>query len=120
MRPGEKLYEELFDRNEKPVSTDCPGIMAAIPQPIEPSLLNRTIENLEVLAKSGDEKGIIQKLASIVPGYDEDHYDDQSMLAKNMKGLKDKQKELDMNAEVTIAAVQDEEIDATGEKSGKS
>lgn len=89
LRPGEKLYEELFDRNEKPVETDSVGVMAAIPQPIEQSLLSRTIENLELLAREGDEAGIIQKLASIVPGYQEEHYDDQSTLAKNMKSLKD-------------------------------
>jgi FlaA1/EpsC-like NDP-sugar epimerase len=93
LRPGEKLYEELFDRNEKPVSTDSPGVMAAIPQPIEQSLLARTIENLELLAREGDEQAIIQKLASIVPGYDEDFYDDQSTLAKNMKGLKERMDE---------------------------
>lgn len=88
LRPGEKLYEELFDRNEKPVSTDSPGIMAAIPQPIESSLLARTIENLELLAREGDEEGIIRKLASIVPGYQEEYYDDQSTSAKNMKSRK--------------------------------
>jgi hypothetical protein len=62
--------------------------MAAIPQPIEPSLLARTIEHLELLSREGDEEEIIRKLASIVPGYQEEHYDDQSTLAKNMKSRK--------------------------------
>lgn len=115
LRPGEKLYEELFDRNEKPVSTDSPGIMAAIPQPIEPEFLSRSIEKLELLAREGDEKAIIKMLASIVPGYDEDHYDDQSTLAKNMQSLKEQSHASESNANTNEADTSSAEKEKGGE-----
>jgi len=89
LRPGEKLFEELFDRNEKPVETGIPGVMAAIPQPIDLSLLAKTIDHLDVLANEGDEDGIIRKLASVVPGYQKESYDQSSPMAKNKKTRKE-------------------------------
>lgn len=85
LRPGEKLFEELFDRNEKPVETGIPGVMAAIPQPIDLSLLSKTIAHLEDLAKKGDEDGIIRTLASVVPGYEKESFDQSSPTAKSKK-----------------------------------
>lgn len=88
LRPGEKLYEELFDRNEKPVATQSTSVMAAIPQPMDIKLLEKTIDNLEVLARKGDEEEIIHTLASVVPGYQKESYDEHSSMDQNKKSMK--------------------------------
>jgi O-antigen biosynthesis protein WbqV len=92
LRPGEKLYEELIDRNEKPVSTAMDGVMAAIPQPINLSLLRKTVSHLEAQARAGDEKSILQTLASVVPGYSAEDYDDAAAQAKSKNQTKSKSK----------------------------
>jgi O-antigen biosynthesis protein WbqV len=69
LRPGEKLFEELFDAAETPVPTETPSTLAAIPRPMELMLLNHACEHLGNLARDGDRDGILRFLANIVPGY---------------------------------------------------
>ena len=69
LRPGEKLYEELFDITEKSVSTAHSKLMMAIPDVPPRELLNQHIADLEhaVLNYAADEVDtIIQK---IVPNF---------------------------------------------------
>lgn len=81
LRPGEKLFEELFDASETPVATETPATFAAIPQPMELLILKRAFEHLEALAKAGESLEILRFLKSLVPGYnpgekDESGHDD--------------------------------------------
>lgn len=69
LRPGEKLYEELFDANEARTDTDSPKILAAVGQPIERALLSRSVSTLEEAARKGDDSAVIRLLQGIVPGY---------------------------------------------------
>ena len=69
LRPGEKLFEELFDKTEKSVSTFHSKLMMAIPEVISLPLLNKYMSELEqaVLNYTVDEvETIIQK---IVPNF---------------------------------------------------
>ena len=69
LRPGEKLYEELFDDRESPIETGIPATLAAKPNPIELSLLRKTLDSLQDKATAGDEAGLCRIIARTVPGY---------------------------------------------------
>lgn len=69
LRPGEKLYEELFDTVEVPVKTDTPSTLSAMPQPIELAVLRRSFDRLEQAAQSADGNEIRRLLSATVPGY---------------------------------------------------
>jgi len=71
LRPGEKLYEELFDRHERVQKTEHEKIMMALsekPQDLE--VLHDQINNLERLAEKNDDNGILLKLKELVPSYE--------------------------------------------------
>lgn len=69
LRPGEKMYEELFDGAEQRTQTDSDKILAAVSQPMDSSLLKRTVATLEDAARKGDDTAVIRHLQAIVPGY---------------------------------------------------
>lgn len=69
LRPGEKLFEELFDSAETPMPTPTPGTLAAMPRPIELGVLRRVIDQLEGAAKAGITADIYRLLATVIPGY---------------------------------------------------
>ncbi|WP_188762906.1 polysaccharide biosynthesis protein [Sandarakinorhabdus glacialis] len=54
LRPGEKLYEELFDSTEKRLASSLPGIFAAEPVSIELSVLNAIFDRLAAAAATDD------------------------------------------------------------------
>ena len=53
IRPGEKLHEELVDADERPMSTDHPGIVAAASPVPDRALLRARLSELEGLAGEG-------------------------------------------------------------------
>lgn len=69
LRPGEKLYEELFDDVEEPLHSDVAGILIARSKPVEISELETALEQLERACVSGDEREVVLALARYVPGY---------------------------------------------------
>jgi len=69
LRPGEKMYEELFDVAEQRTETDSPQILAAMSQPIDSAMLRRSVANLEEAARKGDDMAVVRLLQTIVPGY---------------------------------------------------
>jgi FlaA1/EpsC-like NDP-sugar epimerase len=69
LRPGEKLYEELFDDSEQQLKTDIPSTFAANPAPLKLSTIKKTITQLEALATEDDIGGITQIIDKIVPGF---------------------------------------------------
>lgn len=70
LRPGEKLYEELFDERETPIETSNKSIMAAIPQPIDARVLQKCFDRLEKAVAKGDESAVSTQLKETVPGYE--------------------------------------------------
>ncbi|WP_232843997.1 polysaccharide biosynthesis protein [Allopontixanthobacter sediminis] len=58
LRPGEKLYEELFDMCEEQFESAIPGIFEARSRPLSLPLIIGATENLRRLAEDGDEDGV--------------------------------------------------------------
>lgn len=69
LRPGEKLYEELFDDREKLSATKNPDILVAFPRPVEGALIARIFDEMQKLLESHDETGAIRLLKSTVPEF---------------------------------------------------
>lgn len=68
-RPGEKLYEELFDFSETPHECNIPGVSVARPEGVQISKLRATILKLEKAASLGDDHQAKRLLMGLVPGY---------------------------------------------------
>ncbi len=70
LRPGEKLYEELFDATEQVESTAHAKIRRAISPPvIQSDRLDRAIAHLETALSHGDDDELIRRLNEAVPTY---------------------------------------------------
>src|SRR3546814_10928792 len=50
LRPGEKLYEELFDESEQQLPPALPGIFEAQPNAVPLAKLNRKFDQLDALS----------------------------------------------------------------------
>jgi|APFEC2959095136_1045048.scaffolds.fasta_scaffold00764_6 FlaA1/EpsC-like NDP-sugar epimerase len=69
LRPGEKLYEELFDPSEVQDTRTDEGYVVASPRIIDTNLLNRTIANMQAAVDREDKVRAIEFLSHIVPEY---------------------------------------------------
>ncbi len=70
LRPGEKLYEELFEHGERIEPTSHDKIKRAVSQThLGPADLARHIQALENLLQAGDVDGILRTLQEMVPTY---------------------------------------------------
>ena len=69
IRPGEKLFEELFDESETPRDCGIPGVQAAVPDGIAISRLRAAIHHLEGAARGGSARDVKRRLKNLVPGY---------------------------------------------------
>jgi FlaA1/EpsC-like NDP-sugar epimerase len=67
LRPGEKLYEELFHEGEPPVKTEADGILLAAPRTSDYAVLARAIDDMEDAARSRDEARVLALLGHLVP-----------------------------------------------------
>jgi len=54
LRPGEKLYEELFYEHETLLPTSHPRVMRAAHVPVDPSHLGGMVDQFDVALRSGD------------------------------------------------------------------
>ncbi|WP_264812395.1 polysaccharide biosynthesis protein [Acetobacter oeni] len=70
LRPGEKLFEELFHGREAPVPTDAPGLLIATPRVVDQSEVSAAVDRIAVLAHAGDAAGAIAALKMLVPEFD--------------------------------------------------
>lgn len=71
LRPGEKLYEDLFDVGEQPLKTSADGVLAAAPVPVDISVLRRGYRELEAAARGGDEAELRRLIKVFVPSFQE-------------------------------------------------
>ncbi len=58
LRPGEKLFEELFDSCEHQQASSIPGIFEAQSHPIPLPLITRAIEEIGIEIEKGDETNV--------------------------------------------------------------
>ena len=68
LRPGEKLFEELYDAKEMQLRTPHPKIFRAQNHPCDPNRLITQLEGLAAVVNSPAED-VIDALKGIVPGY---------------------------------------------------
>lgn len=69
LRPGEKLYEELFDPSEVQDTRTDEGYVIASPRIIDKTLLHKTLESLEASSEREDMARAVELLSHIVPEY---------------------------------------------------
>ncbi len=66
LRPGEKLFEELFHGREPPVPTGHPGLLMAVPRGGE---VGEAVDLVAAFARAGDLPGALGVLRSVVPEF---------------------------------------------------
>jgi FlaA1/EpsC-like NDP-sugar epimerase len=69
LRPGEKLYEELFDKTEKTISTVHKKFKMAIPEIPSYDLLMKYISELEGIVSNNELDNVIPVIKKIVPNF---------------------------------------------------
>jgi O-antigen biosynthesis protein WbqV len=74
IRPGEKLFEELFDKAEERRDSGIESVDSALPDGVPMAQLRSAIIALETAARAGDEAAVRRQLIDLVPGYG-DHAD---------------------------------------------
>jgi FlaA1/EpsC-like NDP-sugar epimerase len=92
LRPGEKLYEELFNYWEELLPTSHNKIMKLNGTNPDPGLIISAINDLEKLVMTHDKKGVIAKLKEIVPSYKESY----CHKLDSLEGVIEKDLELDI------------------------
>ncbi|HEY3918862.1 MAG TPA: nucleoside-diphosphate sugar epimerase/dehydratase [Stellaceae bacterium] len=69
LRPGEKLYEELFYANETLLPTKIGGIRLAAPRASDYAMLARALDELAEQARDGHDDRVLAQLRTLVPEY---------------------------------------------------
>jgi FlaA1/EpsC-like NDP-sugar epimerase len=69
LRPGEKLYEELFNVDEKSHPTEHPLINRAIRAPESKEVWETHLNDIQALIHQRDATGLIAKFEEIIPNY---------------------------------------------------
>ena len=69
LRPGEKLYEELFEEREQVEPTPHPKIHRAVSAPVPVDELDRWLEALQTNLPKNDEDELLQDLKRLVPSF---------------------------------------------------
>ena len=70
LRPGEKLYEELFHGQEPPSVTPWPGLLMATPRTGDATLVGRAMDEMATLAQGGQARLALAQLGRLVPEFD--------------------------------------------------
>ncbi len=69
LRPGEKLYEELFHGREAPVPTDAPGLKMATPRMIDLEAAASLLQTLEQVSLRDEVAEVLLVLNDLVPEF---------------------------------------------------
>ncbi len=70
LRPGEKLYEELFHGKEPPAPTGHPGLLMATPRTADPAIVGRAIEEIAAACRAGQPRLALTLLGRLVPEFE--------------------------------------------------
>lgn len=71
-RPGEKLFEELFDPTEKRVRPPIPGVLGAVPAPVPLETLHRAFQDLQACVSAGDTARLVATIQTLLPSFRRD------------------------------------------------
>jgi len=69
LRPGEKLYEELFDKSEKIIPTFHQKLRIAVPNRVSESDINACLMEFENIVNNYSVEDIIPSITKIVPNF---------------------------------------------------
>ena len=69
LRPGEKLYEELFHGQEPPHPTNFPGLLVAVPRTTDAEEMGAAIDRIAALCVAGDRQAALADLSRLVPEF---------------------------------------------------
>jgi O-antigen biosynthesis protein WbqV len=69
LRPGEKLFEELFHGQEPPQPTNFAGLLVAVPRTTDAEVMGRAIDEIAALAEAGDGPRALARLGGLVPEF---------------------------------------------------
>ncbi len=70
LRPGEKLYEELFHGKEPPVPTGYPGLLMAAPRTADPALVGRAIDEIAGACRGGQVRLGLTLVGRLIPEFE--------------------------------------------------
>jgi O-antigen biosynthesis protein WbqV len=84
-RPGEKLYEELFDETDKRITSPVPGVLGAVPEPIPLPTLRDAFARLQRHAERGNDAAVVAVMRELLPRY-EHEADNTKSPAVKMRG----------------------------------
>ena len=70
LRPGEKLFEELFHGSEPPVPTGHPGLLMATPRTADPAIVGRTIDEIAAACRAGQVGLALTLLGRMIPEFE--------------------------------------------------
>ncbi|WP_191085291.1 polysaccharide biosynthesis protein [Roseococcus microcysteis] len=78
LRPGEKLFEEMFHGQEPPRPTAFPGLLVATPRTADPALVGRALEEIAATARAGQARLALAQLSRLVPEFEHEANPGQS------------------------------------------
>jgi O-antigen biosynthesis protein WbqV len=70
LRPGEKLYEELFHGKEPPAPTGHPGLLMAHPRTADPAIVGRAIEEIATACRGNQTRLALMLLSRLIPEFE--------------------------------------------------
>jgi O-antigen biosynthesis protein WbqV len=70
LRPGEKLFEELFHGREPATPTGYPGLLMASPRTADPAIVGRAIDEIAAASRAGNARLARGLLGRLVPEFD--------------------------------------------------
>jgi O-antigen biosynthesis protein WbqV len=70
LRPGEKLFEELFHGREPPAPTGFPGLLMATPRTADPAIVGRAIDEIASACRAGQHRLAFTLLGRLVPEFE--------------------------------------------------
>ncbi len=70
LRPGEKLFEELFHGKEPLAPTDHPSLLTAAPRTADSAIVGRAIEEIAAAGRAGQECLALATLGRLVPEFE--------------------------------------------------
>jgi FlaA1/EpsC-like NDP-sugar epimerase len=69
LRPGEKLFEELFHGSEPPMPTGHAGLLMAVPRTADPAAMSHAIDQVAEACRRGDTGAALALLGRLVPEF---------------------------------------------------
>ncbi len=70
LRPGEKLFEELFHGKEPPVPTGYAGLLMASPRTADPAIVGRALDEIAAACRGGQPRLALALLGRLIPEFE--------------------------------------------------